>query len=252
MRLTIVGCSGSYPGPDSPASCYLVEADDDEGRTWRLVLDMGNGALGALHRYTDPLTVDAVALSHLHADHCVDLTGLYVLGCYHPSGVRPTIPVWGPDGTSERINAAYNLPGSPDMDGVFDFRTLGEAFRVGPFVVVPTPVVHPVSTFAFQVRAGGRTLTYSGDSGVCASLDEAARDADLFLVEASFLEGEDNPPDLHLTGKEAAETATRAGARRVLLTHVPPWYDRARVLAEARGGYTGPLELAVSGATYEV
>ena len=213
---------------------------------------MGNGALGALHRYTDPLTVDAVALSHLHADHCVDLTGFYVLGCYHPSGVRPTIPVWGPHGTHERIDAAYNLPGSPLMTGVFDFRTFAEPFRVGPFEVVPTPVVHPVSTFAMRVSAGGRTLTYSGDSGVCAALDEAARDVDLFLVEASFLEGEDNPPDLHLTGREAGETATRAGARRVVVTHVPPWYDKERVLAEARGAYTGPIELAVSGATYEV
>lgn len=252
MRLTIIGCSGSYPGPDSAASCYLVEADDEAGRTWRLVFDMGNGALGALQQHTDPLAVDGVLLSHLHADHCVDLTGYYVLGCYHPSGVRPTIPVWGPDGTAERINAAYNLPGSPAMTGVFDYRTLTGPIRVGPFEVVPTPVVHPVSAYAFRVSAGGRTLTYSGDSGVCANLDESARDADLFLVEASFLEGEDNPPDLHLTGREAAETATRAGARRVLVTHVPPWYDKARVLAEAKSGYDGPLDLAVAGATYEI
>ncbi|MCB0895289.1 MAG: MBL fold metallo-hydrolase, partial [Nocardioidaceae bacterium] len=69
MRLTIVGCSGSYPGPEAPASCYLLEADDAGGRTWRVLLDLGNGALGALHRYADPLAVDAVLLSHLHADH---------------------------------------------------------------------------------------------------------------------------------------------------------------------------------------
>ena len=252
MRLTIVGCSGSYPGPDSPASCYLVEAPDETGRIWRLVLDMGNGALGALHRYIDPLTVDAVALSHLHADHCVDLTGLYVLGCYHPSGVRPTIPVWGPQGTEERINAAYNLPGSPLMTGLFDYRTYGEPFRVGPFEVEASAVMHPVETFALRVTCAGRTLVYSGDSGVCDSLDRIARDADLFLVEASFLEGEDNPPDLHLTGKEAGETATRAGARRVVVTHVPPWYDRQRVLAEAKSAYDGPLELAADGATYDL
>jgi ribonuclease BN (tRNA processing enzyme) len=68
MRLTIVGCSGSYPGPESPASCYLLESDDGE-RTWRVLVDFGNGALGALHKYVDPLTIDAVLVSHLHADH---------------------------------------------------------------------------------------------------------------------------------------------------------------------------------------
>jgi ribonuclease BN (tRNA processing enzyme) len=72
MRLTIVGCSGSFPGPDSPASCYLVEAEHD-GATFRLVLDLGSGALGHLQRYTDLESVDAVVLSHLHADHCLDI-----------------------------------------------------------------------------------------------------------------------------------------------------------------------------------
>jgi ribonuclease BN (tRNA processing enzyme) len=252
MKLTVVGCAGSYPGPDSPASCYLVEAPDAEGRTWRLVLDMGNGALGALHNYTDPLGVDGVALSHLHADHCVDLTGFYVLRRYHPSGSHAAIPVWGPEGSAERLARAYDLPPSPGMTGEFDFRTYDGVFRLGPFEVEPTRVAHPVLTFALRITAGGRTLTYSGDSGVCDALEESARDVDLFLVEGSFLEGEDNPPDLHLTGKEAGETATRARARRVVVTHVPPWYDSAQVLREARGAYSGPLELAVAGATYDV
>ena len=89
MRLTIIGCSGSYPGPDSPASCYLVEADDSEGRTWRIVLDMGNGALGVLQRYVDPLLIDAVLLSHLHADHCLDLVAWSYARRYHPAGLPP-------------------------------------------------------------------------------------------------------------------------------------------------------------------
>jgi ribonuclease BN (tRNA processing enzyme) len=75
MRLVVVGCAGSYPGPDSPASCYLLEEQDGAGRTWRILLDLGSGALGALHRYADPLAVDAVFLSHLHPDHCMDLCG---------------------------------------------------------------------------------------------------------------------------------------------------------------------------------
>ena len=91
MRLTVVGNSGSYPGPGSPASCYLLEAEHD-GRAFRLLLDLGSGALGALHTYVDPLTVDAILLSHLHADHCLDLCGFYVMRKYHPNGPQPQLP----------------------------------------------------------------------------------------------------------------------------------------------------------------
>ncbi len=99
MRLTIVGCSGSFPGPDSPASCYLVEADDDSGRTWRVLLDLGNGSLGPLQRHVDLADLDALLISHLHPDHYMDACGLYVARRYHPAGaVGPALPVYGPTG----------------------------------------------------------------------------------------------------------------------------------------------------------
>jgi ribonuclease BN (tRNA processing enzyme) len=88
MRVTIVGCSGSFPGPQSPASCYLVQAEH-EGRTWSMVLDLGSGALGPLQRYLDPTTLDAVVLSHLHADHFLDLCGLYVMQRYREASADP-------------------------------------------------------------------------------------------------------------------------------------------------------------------
>jgi ribonuclease BN (tRNA processing enzyme) len=252
VRLTVVGCSGSYPGPDSPASCYLLEADDG-GRTWRLVLDLGNGALGALHRYADPLAIDAVLLSHLHADHCIDLTSYYVLRKYHPDGEQPPIPVHGPDGTPGRLARAYDLPKSPGMTEEFTFHFYPKtAFAIGPFTVEAVEVKHPVPAYALRVTADGRTMAYSGDTGVCDALVEMARDSDLFLCEASFVEGGDNPPDLHLTGADAGRAARAAGARRLLLTHVPPWHDPQVMVDEARGEYAGPIELAAAGQVHEV
>ena len=251
MRITVVGCSGSYPGPDSPASCYLVEAEAD-GRTWRLLLDLGNGALGALHRYADPLAVDAVLISHLHADHCLDLCGYYVMRKYHPTGAQPQIPVWGPPGTAERMARAYDLPLDPGMTHEFDFRTWDGPVEIGPFTVTPVPVTHPVDAFGLRVAADGATLAYSGDTGPTPVLDDLARDADLFLAEASFRSGDANPPDLHLTGADGGEVAARAGVRRLVLTHVPPWHDPQDALAEARAAYDGPLDLARPGATYEL
>ena len=90
MRLTVIGCSGSMPGPDSPASCYLVQAPY-EGRTFSLLLDLGPGALGLLYRYLDPRRVDAFALSHLHPDHCLDLCAYYVLARYSPTAPFPDL-----------------------------------------------------------------------------------------------------------------------------------------------------------------
>lgn len=257
MRLTIVGCSGSYPGPDSPASCYLLEADapsstGGDGRTWRVLLDLGNGALGALHRYADPLAVDAVLITHLHADHCLDLCGYYVLRKYHPLGVQPRIPVWGPAATADRMARAYDLPVDPGMWHEFDFRAWDGPVDIGPFTVTPVPVAHPVPAYGLRVTDGGATLAYTGDTGPTPGLDDLARDADLLLAEASFRSGDDNPADLHLTGADGGRVAARAGVRRLVLTHVPPWHDPAVALGEAQAVYDGPVELARAGAVYEL
>lgn len=253
MRLTVIGCSGSYPGPDSPASCYLVEADDG-GRTWRILLDLGSGALGRLQRHIDPLTVDAIFISHLHPDHFFDLSGYYVLRRYHPAGPLPRIPVYGPRGTGKRIANAYGLAEKPGMSKEFDFREYDgqRAHQVGPLTVEVTTVAHPVESYALKVTHGDRSLVYSGDTGPCRSLVELAKGADLFLAEASFREGEDNPKDLHMTGREAAEAAVEAGVSRLVLTHIPPWYDGDSALAEARPVFAGPVELARRGASYDL
>ena len=252
MRLTVVGCSGSYPGPDSPASCYLLESDDEAGRTWRVLLDLGSGALGALQRYADPLAVDAVLLSHLHADHCLDLAGYYVLRKYHPTGPQPRIPVWGPVGTADRMARAYDLPADPGMHHEFDFREWAGPVRIGPFSVTPVPVAHPVPAFGLRVAVGGVTLAYTGDTGPDPLLDDLARDADLLLAEASFRSRDHNPPELHLTGADGGAVARRAGVKRLVLTHVPPWFAPEDALAEATAEYDGPIDLARAGATYDV
>lgn len=248
MKLTVVGCSGSYPGPDSAASSYLVEADG-----FQLVLDLGNGALGQLQRYTTLDRPGAVLLSHLHADHVIDLTSYYVVRRYHPDGQMPTLPVYGPHGSALRMARAYDLPYNPGMTHEFDFRTYtAEPFEVGPFRVTVVPVVHPVEAYAMRLEHGGRTLVYSGDTSPTPALPQIAERADVFLCEAAFLSDRSNPEGLHLTGREAGHTATEADVGALVITHVPPWGDTARALAEAKETYAGPLELATAGMTVEV
>jgi ribonuclease BN (tRNA processing enzyme) len=252
VKLTIIGCSGSFAGPESAASCYLVEADDAQGRAWRVLLDMGSGALGALQRYAAPESVDGVFFSHLHPDHCLDLCGYYVLRKYHPAGALPPIPVWGPAGVAERMSRAYDLPEQHGMTGEFDFHEYDGPVEVGPFRVDPVRVAHPVPAYGLRVNAGGRTLAYTGDTGPCDALDVLAAGSDLLLAEASFRQGADNPRDLHLTGRDAGDVAARNGVPRLVITHVPPWYDIAERVAEAVQVYDGTVTAAVTGATYDV
>jgi ribonuclease BN (tRNA processing enzyme) len=252
MNLTVVGCSGSFAGPDSAASCYLLEGEQD-GRAWRVLLDLGSGALGSLQRYVDPLTIDAVLVSHLHPDHYFDISGLYVMWKYHPDGARPPIPVWGPKGVAHQCARAYGLRKDPGMTAEFDFHEYDdEPIRLGPFRIHARRLVHPITAYGLRVEADGHVVVYSGDTGPCQELVDLATDADLLLCEAAFVESGDNPADLHLTGKQAGAAAAEAGARRLVLTHIPPWHDPAVSLAEAREAYDGPLEVAAAGSTYSL
>ncbi|MEJ5945248.1 MBL fold metallo-hydrolase [Pseudokineococcus basanitobsidens] len=265
MRLTVVGCSGSLPGPSSAASCYLVEADgaaDDGGpaRTWHVLLDLGSGALGPLQRCVDLDELDAVLLSHLHPDHCLDLCGLHVARTYDPRRPRGTgrpLPVHGPAATGEQLAAAYGAGEAAGIAASLDVRPwrTGEVVRLGPLAVEVAPARHPGEAYALRVRevATGRVLVYTGDTDSCPAVDVLARGADLLLAEAAFQEGRDAARGVHLTGRRAAELADGAGVGRLLLTHLPPWNDPDVVLADAAaGGYGGPVALARPGLVVEV
>lgn len=250
MRLTVIGCAGSFPSPQSPASCYLVEADDEAGLTWRVALDFGNGALGPLQSHIDLDELDAVVLSHLHPDHCLDLCGLYVAFRYDPRGRRAhRMPVYGPHGTLRRLERAYGKHEKGSLSLTYDGYTLvdGDPVVIGPFTITPRRVEHPIEAFALRVEAGGAVLTYSGDTDTCEALTKLATGADLLLAEASFIEGREPERGIHLTGRRAGETARDAGAKSLLLTHQPVWTDPAVVAGEARQVFDGPVDVARPG-----
>jgi ribonuclease BN (tRNA processing enzyme) len=249
VRVTVIGCSGSFPGPDSPASSYLVEADG-----FSLLLDIGNGAIGSLQRFHHVLDIDAICISHLHPDHCLDLTVYWIARTYCPGGPAPRIPVYGPRGTAEHMIKAYELDPNPEMTDTFDFRDLEPGpVSIGPFTVTTALVNHPVEAYALRVEHGGGVLTYSGDTGHSDALVRLAEGSDLFLCEAAFADRPELPPDMHLTGRSAGEHAERAGVGRLVLTHLLPWNDPSETLAEAKAsGFQGPIELAEVGAVYDL
>ena len=255
MRVTVVGCSGSFAGPESPASSYLVQQEAD-GRTWNLLLDLGSGALGALQRHLSPDDLDAVVLSHLHPDHCVDLCGLYVTRRYRPGGTLPhRLPVFGPVGTAERVTLMYHGLEPGGMEAQFAFDVVADAvpLTVGPFTVTPYAVNHPVEAYGYRVEAGGAVLAFTGDTDDCDNLTPLLHGADLALLDSAFVDGRDHVPDIHLSGSRAAAAAVRAGGvRRFVHTHIPAWNDPQVCRAQAAAGWPGEVELARSGAVYEL
>jgi ribonuclease BN (tRNA processing enzyme) len=252
MKLTVLGCSGSVPGPDSPASGYLIEAEG-----YRLLLDLGHGAFGALQRYVDPGEVDAIVISHLHADHCIDLTAYVVALRYGRAGYRlgspdKRIPLVGVPGTRARIEAAYDpLARKLGLHELFSFTT-ASATELGPFAMSYAQMNHPTPTNGVRIAHGDRALVYSADTGESPALVELAKGADALLCEASVGPDEEQVPDLHLTGHQAGEHADRAGVERLLVTHVPPWNSREVAAAEAAEAFGGRIEIARPGGEYTI
>ena len=233
MDLTVVGCSGSVPGPDSPASCYLVEHDG-----FRLVIDLGNGAFGSLMTFVDPGSVDAVVLTHLHDDHSVDLYALQLARRLGGYGDGAPIQVFGPsDLASDFARIAPSL-------SIHDLRTTR---RIGPFSVRTAAMAHPVETYAVRLEADAVSFVYTADTGPNDRIVSLAQGADVLLAESSFREQDDNPVDLHLTGRQAGQLAQDADVGQLLVTHVPPWHDRFDAREEAAEVFNGQTSFATVG-----
>src|SRR3954453_16746948 len=246
MKLTVIGCSGSVPGPDSAASSYLVTAEG-----FNLILDLGSGALGSLQRHVAVPEIGAICLTHLHPDHCMDLCGLYVAAKYAPGAPIPRIPVYGPPGAAGRMALVCDLPLDSGVDEELEIHAWQDVQRIGPFRIRTARMVHPVPAYAIRVEHDGRSLVYTGDPGPNCSLGELARGADLLLSEAALPDNDpDNPTDLHLTPADAGEQAKKAGVNRLVIPHAPPGYDRPPQAGNPRRTCSGPVDIAVPDAGF--
>ncbi|WP_033438442.1 MBL fold metallo-hydrolase [Saccharothrix sp. NRRL B-16314] len=254
MQLTVLGCSGSAPGPDLPTSGYLVEAGGV-----RIVVELGSGVFGALMRHCDPFDLDAVLLSHLHLDHCADFSSLTVYRREHPEPpydvTERRLRVFAPSHAPSRLAAAHAADRASlartDLTEEFDFVPLAPGrYAVGPVEVEVAAVRHICEAYGFRISYEGVSLVFSGDTVPCPDLVRLARGADLLLADSAWRTQAGRANYLHMSGREAGEVAAAAGVRRLVLTHVLPWSDREGVLADAAEVFPGPVSLATPGATY--
>ena len=241
LTVTVLGCSGTYPGPDDACSGYLVRSP---GAT--VVVDLGAGALANLQRHVELGDVDAVVLSHEHPDHWLDVPLLrnalrYVLGL-------ADLPVYGTAGTLRQARVLIS-----ELEPTLRWHTItgGSAVEIGDLQVRFSTTDHPVETLAVRVDRGDRSLLYSADTGAAWRGDGVRGDIDTFLCEASFAPEEEGRHQ-HLSARQAGALAATVGARRLVLTHVPPGIDPAEQRRLASATYRGPIDLAATGATFAV
>ncbi len=263
MRITVLGKSPSWQDAGGACSGYLVE---HEG--FALLLDCGNGVFSKLRHFCDYVDVDAVLISHLHADHFLDLVPFSYALTYAPR--QQPVPVAGwpgtdtparpqlyaPVGAGEAFRQIVGCWGNDDLiDRAFRLSEYDapDELAVGPFAVRFCEVPHFMPAYAIELAANGSgRLTYSAD---CAPNDELvafARGTDMLLIEATLPRPERTGVRGHLTPQEAGEHGHRARARRLVLTHFSDELDAGWALGEARAAFGGEVELAAEGAVYEI
>lgn len=238
-QVTVLGSCGAFPEPGRACSGFAVDWDG-----FRLVLDLGYGTLPRLLDHWPDGAVDAVAITHEHPDHCVDLHGLFRMRLYGEHD-GPRLPLFCPPGVLDRLSG---LEPDVDLDAVFDLHPLPGSYRVGPFDLSGRSLPHFVPNSGIRLEADGIAVAYSGDTGPTAALAELGSDVDLFIVEATDRDGEtDRPTRNLLTAAEAGLWARRAGARRLLLTHFWPGNDRVAAVTAARAEFDGVVLAADEG-----
>jgi ribonuclease BN (tRNA processing enzyme) len=238
MELIVLGSASPYPRPGEPCSGYLVRGGG--ATVW---LDAGPGTLAALQQHTALTDVDAIWISHLHADHVADLLpAVYALLFAELRPAKP-MPLYGPPGIGERLGAFLSNAGPAPIEQAFAVHELhdGHFAEAGGLTLATTAVEHGFPAFGVRVTDGARVLAYSGDTGPCAALTELANGADLFLCEADV----PAPSPVHLTPEDAARAAHAAG--KLVLTHLGPFLAPGEAADRA-----GTDAVATPGAVFEV
>ena len=262
VRLTVLGKSPSWQDADGACSGYLVEEDDTT-----VVIDCGNGVFSKLRRFRDYTRVDAVVISHLHADHFLDLVPFSYALTYAPRQQPVPVHRWpgtdkparprliAPPGAVETFRRVVGAWGNEDLiENAFDIEEYAadDTPEVGPLKFSFQSVPHFTETFAIRVGStdGGGVLVYGADSRPSEDLVEFVRDADLLLVEATLPRPERTGMRGHLTPREAGEHGRKAGVKRVVLTHISDELDACGRARRRATRSAAPVDVAREGAVY--
>lgn len=232
--------------PGRPASGYLIEQSGT--RVW---CDAGPGTFVELP--VDSYMIDAVVISHQHPDHCSDLLTAFHAWTYCPEP-RRGVPVYAPQAVWDRVSGFLDGGQGSRLGETFEFTPVwtGDVIEIGELSVSFVETDHSVPTVGSRWEADGRALFYTGDTGPKGNWQDMARDVDLMLSEAAYQERSDDDYPHHLTSAEAGRIAREVQARRLVLTHIPPYLDVSRSVDEAERIFDRPVSVAMPGVSFDV
>ena len=237
MKLTILGNNGPYPAPGGACSGYLLESDSGDTR---VLIDCGTGVLANLLALCPPKALSAVILTHLHFDHLSDMLPMQYALQFDP---RPTpLPVYAPE-SPESVRATLNGP-------FYDLWKPQDT-TIGEMRVSFVPARHPVATNAVCVQCDGAKFVFTGDSNTDPIVELFCDGADLLLADCGLSGADYAPSKPHYSAGLCGKLARDARAKRLLLTHFNPKYDKDALLAEARAEFPS-AEIAELGASYYI
>lgn len=254
MRLTVLGRSPASPNPGEACAGYVVD-----GGGARVLIDIGPGVVAQLLGRHHPDELDAVVVSHMHADHMLDLVTLRYV---YPWGAQPRdrrLQVVLPPGSADQLlDLARGVGNSRHFEDAFRLSEHDGATPLGfdGLSLAPVRTQHYIPCWGFRVEADGRRLSYTADTAPCAGLTDLADSADLLLSEATLrsLDEDAEPPEPrgHLLPEEAGAAARAGGTRRVMLTHLPVDSDASPARRAASEAFGGEVEIAEPGAAYDL
>ncbi|SNS55414.1 Ribonuclease BN, tRNA processing enzyme [Actinomadura mexicana] len=218
-------------------------------------VDAGTGTLAQLQRHIRLDELDAIWISHLHADHSADLLTAYYGALYADVQLAAPIPLYGPPGTADRLaHFLTNTSTRSPVESAFAIDELhdGHQARVGPLTLTSRAVAHGIPAFALRVEVAGRSLVYSGDTAPCPSLTHLAEGCDVLLCEAESAKVQSEEEQVHHTPDDAGDAAARAEAGRLVVTHVGRFLTPQEAVARASTRFEGPIDYATPGATFSV
>ncbi|MFJ6615589.1 MBL fold metallo-hydrolase [Streptomyces sp. NPDC091289] len=251
FRMTVLGCATPYASVDNPCSGYLVSADG--ARVW---VDAGSGTLAELQRHVRLDELDAIWISHLHADHSADLLTAYYGLLFADIRLAAPIPLYGPPGIADRLAHFLTNTGSRSpVESAFAVEELhdGHHVRVGALTLTSRAVEHGIPAFALRVDdPAGRSLVYSGDTAPCPALTGLADGCDVLLCEAESDRAPATEDQVHHTPEDTGDTARSAGVGRLIVTHVGRALTPQQAVSRAATRYAGPVEYATPGASFAV
>lgn len=244
MKITPIGIWGGYPKANSATSSFLIEHDG-----FHCLIDCGSGVLSSLQNYLPLEKLDAVVISHYHADHIADLGSLQFSRIinFYLGNQAPPLPIYGHMEDQENFEKLSYQDQTMGI-GITEDRVV----QIGPFDVSFCRTIHPVYCLAMKFTVGDRSIALTADTEWRDELVDFARGTDLLISEANLYEEHLGKAPGHLAGSEAGKLAKLAGAKQLALTHLPLHGNINEILDAAVAVYDGPAELAEVGKTYEI